>query len=717
MTVVLLFFLAFLMASIPNANATTAVTVLQSLNKQLPLVARTGQPYSWTFLPSTFSSTEGFLNYTTSILPGWLSFDQATQTFHGTPSANDEGYPEITVTAHSADSSASSKFTICVTHASPPTLNLPLGQQFLPNKTKSLSSVLFLRNNSAIGNANPTLRIPPKWSFSVGIESNTFLGVSGSNVFYELRLANGSRIPDFMNFNSRTVTLDGVVPSADKISQPLFVPFVLYASDQEGYSSAELPFALVVADHELSLSGPSLPTINITIATPFAVSLLSAVDFTFVLVDGDPIQPSNISSLDIDVSNYSKWLRYDRASRTLSGTPGDDVTGTSPLLPVELTTIFNQTIKTNVSLNFVQSYFVLPVLPSIHLSKGDQVQTTLTQWFSKSNSRPGYDGTNITASFESMSSANFLRFDEYSTNLTGKIPSDFQSDSDHITVSFAAYSHITHTTSHTSLTIFVADSGNTKTLAPTGSNAVGGDGHRKLILALILSFGLIGGLCVLAGIFAIMRRWVRLEDTALVGEEGRRAWSEKDRRWYGMMLSPNGTRIIEKQSVSDTVNDDPSSARPRGPRTNYGGLGLSRVVERSQQTDSQEQLVSPGVMKKREFLARIKETVRQVSNKYARKQAMINNRPAIGKPILVSSTRASGGQPDVIVHSSSSNPSDQSLMTSCPGSTFLSGSPSDSTAEHSIPRRRLDFAPPRNPAQVHFKEGLLVRQPSTGSMG
>lgn len=703
------------MASIPNANATTPVTVLLSLNKQLPLVARTGQPYSWTMSPSTFSS--GDLNYTTSILPGWLSFDQATRTFRGTPSANDEGYPEITVTASSANSSASSKFTICVTHVPPPTLNLPLEQQFIPNNTKSLSSVFFLRSNSAIGGPNPTLRIPRKWSFSVGIESNTFLGISGANVFYELRLANGSKIPDFMNFNSRTVTLDGVVPPADKISQPFFVPFVLYASDQEGYSSSELQFDMVVADHELSLSGPSLPTINITIATPFAVTMLSAVDFTGVLVDGYPIQSSSILDLEIDVSNYGKWLRYDRASRTLSGTPGDDVTGTSPLLPVELTTVFNQTVKTNVSLNLVASYFVLPVLPSLHLSKGDEVKETLNQWFSKSNSRPGYDGTNITVSFEPISSANFLRFDEYSTDLTGKIPLDFQSDSGRITVSFADYSHITHTTSHTSLTIFVTGSDNTKTLTPTSSNAVGGDGRKKLMLALILSFGLIGGICVLAGIFAIMRRWARLEDTALVGEEGRRAWSEKDRRWYGMMASPDGTPIIEKQNALNTVNGDPL-ARPRGPRLNYGGLGLSRVAARSQQeTDSQEQLVSPGVMRKKEFLARIKETVRQVSNKYARKEARIRSRPTIGKPILVSSTRASAGQPDVIVHSSSSNPSDESIVTSYPGSTFLSGSPSASTAEHSIPRQRPDFAQPRNPTQVHFKEGLLVRQPSTGSMG
>jgi axial budding pattern protein 2 len=385
MTDVLLFILAFLTAATLNlANATNtgaAVTVLQSLNHQLPLVARIGQPYSWTISPLTFSYTgDGSLNYTTSALPGWVSFDANTQTFRGTPSAKDVGYPEITLIAHAAESSAASKFTICVTRDPAPTLKLPLEQQFVPT-SRSLSSVYFLRNSSAIITPHPALRIPRKWSFSIGMESEMFL--DAPRIFYELRLANGSPIPDYLNFNSRTVTLDGVIPPSEKLPQPSVISCVLHASDQEGYTAALLPFDLVVADHELSLSQTvqSLPTINITIASPFVASLSSAVDYMGVLVDGDPIQPFNISSLDIDVSNYP-WLQYDKASRTLFGTPGVDVTGTTPALPVNLTTTFNQSIATSVALNLVEPYFVLPVLPSLHGSQGNQIVTSLTPWFS-----------------------------------------------------------------------------------------------------------------------------------------------------------------------------------------------------------------------------------------------------------------------------------------------------------------------------------------------
>ncbi|KAJ7672699.1 hypothetical protein B0H17DRAFT_1084289 [Mycena rosella] len=45
----------------------------------------------------------------------------------------------------------------------------------------------------------------------------------------------------------------------------------------------------------------------------------------------------------------------------------------------------------------------------------------------------------------------------------------------------------------------------------------------------------------------------------------------------------------------------------------------------------------------------------------------------------------------------------------------MTNSPSTSTGEHSIPRRRADFAPPRSPALVHFQDGL-VRQLSSGSL-
>jgi axial budding pattern protein 2 len=709
MIVVLLYFLALLTAVI---SVTSSVVVVQPLNNQLPLIARVNKTYSWAFSPLTFSSSDGALEYTTSPLPAWLSFDASTQTFHGTPSSDDEGNPEITVTAHASGSSTSSKFTLCVTHYSPPTLNISLSDQY-NDHNPSISSVYLLRPNSAIINTNPTLRIPREWSFSIGFEGNTF--VSQNNLFYELRLANGSDPPDYMNFNSKTITLDGVVPSGDKMAPPLTLPFLLYASDQEGYSASTLPFTIVVADHELSQVNTTLPEINITTTNQFSFSLLSPADFTGVMVDGDPIQPSNISTLDIDVSGHD-WLKYDPPSRTLSGNPGVNTTGSHPSLPVNLTTIFGQSIRTNVTLALVPSYFVLPELPSLHVSKGDAIQFNLGQWFSNSTGDQRREDASITAAFSDNEAANWLRFNELSTELTGTVPSDYDSNVDYVTVTFTAYSHVTHSTSHTSFALYVAGTGLHKSLAPDEPNGLSKAAHKRLVLVLVITFGLVGGLCLICGFFAIVRRWARVEDTAMLGEEGRHAWSEKDRRWYGVTLSPRGTRIIEKpgRSLNPSPNQLSPSGLPQGRLPNYGhpGLGLRRVSERSQSIRDDQ---SAGIMSKREFLSRIKETVRQVSDKYSKKQRRLSyDRPVIGKPILIPPPlRPNQTEPAIYV--SPSNPFDD--IHSLPGSTFMTGSPSTSTAEHSIPRRRADFAPPRNLVQVHFEDPRIVRQLSAASLG
>ena len=707
MIVVLLYFLALLTAILP---VTSSVVVVQPLDNQLPLIARINQPFSWSFSPLTFGSSDGALEYTTSLLPAWLSFDASTLSFLGTPSADDEGSPEITVTAHASGSSTSSKFTLCVTHYPPPTLNIPISDQF-NDHNPSISSVYFLRPNSAISPTNPTLRVPHKWSFSIGFQGNTF--VSQNDLFYELRLANGSEAPDYMVFNSKTITLDGVVPSGDKIAPPSTLPFLLYASDQEGYTALTLPFTIVVADHELSQDATTLPTINITTSNQFSFSLLSFADFTGVLVDGDPIQPSNISTLDIDVSGHD-WLRYDAPSRTLSGSPGINITGSHPQLPVSLTTIFNQSIRTSVTLALVPSYFVLPELPSLHVSKGDAIQFNLGQWFSDSTGEQRREDANITVALSPNQAANWLRFDQSRTELTGIVPLDYDSDEDHVTVTFTAYSQDTHSTSHASFALYVADTGHNNSLAPDKPSGLSKAAHKRLVLVLVITFGLVGGLCLICGFFAIVRRWARVEDTAALGEEGRHAWSEKDRRWYGVTLSPRGTRIIEKTERS--LNPPPNQLSPSGPQgrlPNYGnpGLGLRRVSERSQSIGDNQ---STGVMSKREFIFRIKETVRQVSDKYSKKQRRLSyDRPVIGKPILIPAPRPNQVEPAIYV--SPSNPFDD--VHSLPGSTFMTGSPSTSTAEHSIPRRRADFAPPRNLAQVHFEDPQIIRQLSTASLG
>ncbi len=102
-------------------------------------------------------------------------------------------------------------------------------------------------------------------------------------------------------------------------------------------------------------------------------------------------------------------------------------------------------------------------------------------------------------------------------------------------------------------------------------------------------------------------------------------------------------------------------------------------------------------MSKKEFMTRIRDTIRNVSDTYSRRRRPLNlNRPIIGKPILINNVPTS-------TQSSPTDPFMDSQVNSVPASFFTRSS--TSTENHSIPERRTDCLSPRQPAIVHFADG------------
>ncbi|KAF9462875.1 hypothetical protein BDZ94DRAFT_1260070 [Collybia nuda] len=707
----------------PIAVTYSHLVVLERLDDQLPSIARVDKPFSWSFSPKTFGLSSGEIKYSALSLPGWLSFDPVTLAFHGTPSAKDEGNPKITVKAEDSSSSLSENFTLCVTPYPQPILQKPIPDQFV-SSNPSLSSVFVLSPNSALATHNPALRIPPKWSFSIGFEGDTF--TSENDLFYEARLQDGSLLPEWMVFNSKAITLNGVVPNGDTMGESTVISLSLHGSDQEGYTALNLPFDLVIASHELSVSVDCLPTINVTADTSFNVSLISPADFSGFLVDGRAIQISEIKDLEIDTSEFN-WLKYDQTTRTLSGKPeaNPPQPGKDPFLPATITASFNQSVQTKVALAIVPSYFSTSNLPPIQAVQGDNIEFSLVQDYSNATKS---DDVKLTAAFEPAECDTWFKFDSSKGWLAGTVPPNFAST--HIVVTFTAYSRVTHSTSHASLPISLRTLDQRKSNAGTHPSGLSAATHAKLVLGLGIAFGVVGGFCLIGGVLAAFRRCARVEDTAIGGEEGRNVWSEQDKRWYGLGLdkvrlgsklrSPQWTERSPRFSSGEKSNYDRDQTRNTHDYGNLG-LGLRRVSERSQSNASspKSKNQSPGVMSKREFITRIKETVRRVSDK-AQNRKPSRQRPIIGKPILnIPHLRDahSTDKEESPIYPSPSNPFDIPGLQSHPGSTIMTNSPSTSTAEHSIPRRRADFAPPRSPAQVHFKEARLSRQFSSSSTG
>ena len=177
----------------------------------------------------------------------------------------------------------------------------------------------------------------------------------------------------------------------------------------------------------------------------------SLADYSGILVDRGPIQPANVSDLLVDVSALQAWLKYDESSKTIFGQPPNNWTDSSKKahLPVRLTANFNQTLHTSVSVAIVLPYLIKSDLGVIFADPGCDVLFNLSQYFASTPGQPS--DTNLSASFYPERASRFLTFDPIKAYLSGGIPTD--SDIPDIQITFVAYSCITHSTSHATLTV------------------------------------------------------------------------------------------------------------------------------------------------------------------------------------------------------------------------------------------------------------------------
>ncbi|KAI0825441.1 hypothetical protein BC629DRAFT_1447663 [Irpex lacteus] len=712
--------------SLPSAFA--YVSVEYPLEDQFPLIARVDAEYTWSFSKTTFvSSKNTTIEYTTGDLPPWLKFDSSALSFHGKPASGDVGSKEIQIHAKDASDSASSTFVLQTMSTAPPKLHRPVDEQFhLPNPSLSSvflvseqSSLRFTKSSSGSFLANdpvPALRVPPKWSFSVGFEYDTFVLDSDPDapVYYAVLQRDGSPLPPWITFNPKTITLDGVTPAPGLAT---YLALNLHASDEEGYSGASIPFDVYIASHEVSLSSPSLPTINVTADSPFSISLNSPADFSGILLDGEPIKPADIATLEIDTSFYGGWLEYDTNSRTLSG-DAPKAEGNPTLLPVTIATTVNQTFETNVTLAIVPSYFSADILQPVLAKAGDNLHFSLSEFFSNASS---HDDVALSAAFDPEDSTKFLAFDPTSAALSGTVPTNFStSDYSHVTISFTAYSHVTHSTSHTTLPISLTEAdfkhSNNNVNSRSHGSTLSPVARKRLLLGLEIAFGIIGGLVFFGLLLAGFRKCAAVPDTAMAVEDAEKAWTAEEKRWYGIGIEVDGE-----------VYDGPGSVHS-SPRSATGGSPLRRVPT-GRGGPSAQRMLSPGsgVMKKADFMGKVKITARKVSDNTVRMVAdtcrrAVGGSPAnrqgvskfaIGKPTLIMAEDGQKANADDLSYThgprrSRRRSQDPFIDTEYSGSGLMlddasgitgsfAGSPSLSSIGRSIPslpRRRPDFAPP-----------------------
>ena len=279
------------------ANTNDAPTVANPIASQN---ATQNTPFNFTFPINVFADVDvgDTLAYSAQragggALPAWLSFDDATRTFSGTPANGDVGTVAIDVIASDGKGgSVTHTFAIVVGNVNDaPTVDNPIANQ---NATEDAA-------------------------FNFQFASNTFLDGDGDGLTYAAQLAGGGALPGWLTFDPFTRTFSGTPGNADVGT----VSIEVTASDGDGETVADT-FDIVVANTN------DAPTVANPIADQNATQNI-AFNFTFainVFADVDVGDTVAYSAQLAGGGALPGWLIFDPATRTFSGTPANGDIGT-----------------------------------------------------------------------------------------------------------------------------------------------------------------------------------------------------------------------------------------------------------------------------------------------------------------------------------------------------------------------------------------------------
>jgi hypothetical protein len=257
--------------------------------------------FNFQFAANVFADSDvsDTLTYTVQLaggggLPAWLSFDPVTRTFSGTPLNTNVGTVSIDVIANDGNGgTVTDTFAIVIANTNDaPTLANSIADQ---NATENTA-------------------------FNFAFAANTFNDQDVGDVFaYSAQLTGGAALPAWLSFDSATRTFSGTPTGADVGS----VSIDVIASDGHGGTITDT-FTLVVTNQPANAA----PTLQNSIAdqtasedSPFGFTIPAN---TFVDAEGDAL---NYSVQLSGGGALPSWLSFDVATRTFSGTPGNDDVG------------------------------------------------------------------------------------------------------------------------------------------------------------------------------------------------------------------------------------------------------------------------------------------------------------------------------------------------------------------------------------------------------
>ena len=226
-------------------------------------------------------------------LPRWLSFNAATRTFSGTPGNDDVGMLNIEVSAKGKGGSASQRLTLNV-------INVNDAPQI----------------GAAIANHTSESGKPLQYRLPV----NAFKDIDKGDVLtLSAKLENGQPLPSWLSFDEKTGQFSGTPPSSRTANN---YRIAVTATDKGGLSARQnFTLSIKPAANQPPRVALNLPVQKINEKSRWQYTVPANA---FHDADGDSL---SYSATQADGKSLPKWLNFNAANRTFSGTPGNDDVG------------------------------------------------------------------------------------------------------------------------------------------------------------------------------------------------------------------------------------------------------------------------------------------------------------------------------------------------------------------------------------------------------
>ena len=235
-------------------------------------------------------------------LPAWLSFDPVSGTFTGTPPEGSAGTVTVTVTAWDGETSVSDDFVITIVDD-----NVGTDGNTAPLVVNPLADQAAVENNA----------------FSFAVPAGSFVDADAGDVLvYSASQADGSDLPDWLDFNPANQTFTGTPPEGS--AGTVQVRVIVF----DGQVTTSDDFDITISDDgDGGGNGNSAPIVANPIADQSVVELnafsLTVSANTFFDANGDDL---TLTATLANGNDLPDWLSFD--GTTFTGTPPDGSAGT-----------------------------------------------------------------------------------------------------------------------------------------------------------------------------------------------------------------------------------------------------------------------------------------------------------------------------------------------------------------------------------------------------